>query len=89
MVGILFTAPNPSRTRLALFVCGLDREGFLRAAWSVPFRTGLTVPDYMVLGTGYGGPANGWTLSKGPDSILAAGYWGNEWEYDGHCGYLT
>ncbi|KAJ3326374.1 hypothetical protein HDU76_012977 [Blyttiomyces sp. JEL0837] len=59
--GILFLAPSPTRTLLGLVVAGTDEAGFLRALWSVPFRTGLTVPDFMVVGDEFGDPAAGWT----------------------------
>jgi hypothetical protein len=92
-------APSPARTRTALFVSGIDAIGFLRAVWSIPFRTGLTVPDYMIVGEEYGDSKSGWTAgngapfsgggTKGAGGILAAGYWSNLWEYDSECGYLT
>lgn len=89
-LGIIFLGPNPTRTRLGLFIAGTDMEGFLRAAWTIPFRTGLMVPDYLIVGEEYGDPATGWTnfppkvdqferkrWTKGSGGILAAGYWSN------------
>eukprot|EP00842_Homolaphlyctis_polyrhiza_P000096 jgi/Hompol1/1087/HPOL_002640-RA len=96
--GILFLAPSPTRTRMGLFVAGVDANGLQRAAWSIPFRTGLEVPDYLVVGDEYGDPATGWTAgdgspfggggTKGAGGVFAAGYWNNTWDYDNRCGYL-
>jgi hypothetical protein len=93
----LFLAPSPTRTYLNLFVAGIDELGFMRAVWTVPFRTGLLVPDYMVIGDEYGDPSTGWTAgdghpyggagTKGMGGVLAAGYWGNDWNFDPRCGY--
>ncbi|KAI8812023.1 hypothetical protein BJ742DRAFT_794536 [Cladochytrium replicatum] len=97
-VGILFVAPSPTKTRMGVFLAGTDPIGFLRAAWSMPFRTGLMVPDYMVVGDEYGDPSTGWTAgdgaplggagTKGAGGVLAAGYWNNTWDFDSRCGYL-
>ncbi|KAJ3417002.1 hypothetical protein HDV05_007484 [Chytridiales sp. JEL 0842] len=96
--GILFLAPSPTRTLLGLYIAGIDDDGFQRALWSLPFRTGLLVPDYLVVGNEYGDPATGWTAgdghpsggagTKGLGGVLAAGFWGNDWNYDPNCGYL-
>ncbi|KAJ3196267.1 hypothetical protein HK101_009532 [Irineochytrium annulatum] len=85
--GIIFLAPSPTRTLMGLFLAGTDELGFLRAVWTVPFRTGLMVPDYMVVGDEYGDPATGWTAgdgspyggagTKGGGGVFAAGYWNN------------
>ncbi|KAJ3388598.1 hypothetical protein HDU92_001416 [Lobulomyces angularis] len=94
-VGIIFNAPNPTRTRLAIFLDGTDENGLAKAVWNVPFRAGMMVPDYLVFGEEYGDPSTGWTApgkkkiaTKGSGGILAAGYWSNHWEYDDRCGYL-
>jgi hypothetical protein len=77
---------------MGLYIGGTDEDGFIKAVWSVPFRTGMLVPDYMVLGREYGDPSTGWTArgnqTKGIGAILAAGYWSNTWEYDERSGYL-
>ncbi|KAI9202381.1 uncharacterized protein BJ171DRAFT_514823 [Polychytrium aggregatum] len=96
--GILFLAPSPTRARMGVFIAGTDEIGFHRALWSLPFRTGLTVPDYLVVGDEYGDPSTGWTAgsgnayggagTKGTGGVFAAGYWNNMWEYDPRCGYL-
>ncbi|KAJ3218634.1 hypothetical protein HDU67_004687 [Dinochytrium kinnereticum] len=86
--GIIFLAPSPTRTLMGLYVAGTDELGLRRAVWTVPFRTGLMVPDYMVIGDEYGDPATGWTAgdgspfggagTKGGGGIFAAGYWNNK-----------
>ncbi|KAJ3100428.1 hypothetical protein HDU97_002215 [Phlyctochytrium planicorne] len=95
--GIIFLAPSPTRTLMGLFLAGTDELGFRRAVWTMPFRTGLMVPDYMVIGDEYGDPATGWTAgdgspfggagTKGGGGIFAAGYWNNKWNFDTRCGY--
>ena len=65
--------------------------GLLRAAWSVAFRSGVELPDYMVVGSQFGDPATGWTATGntfGIGGILAAGYWNNTWEFSDKSGYL-
>ncbi|KAI8833518.1 hypothetical protein BJ741DRAFT_551218 [Chytriomyces cf. hyalinus JEL632] len=96
--GMLFLAPSPTRTLMGMYITGIDELGFKRAVWTIPFRTGLMVPDYVVVGDEYGDPATGWTAgdgnpfggagTKGSGGVFAAGYWGNLWEYDSRCGYL-
>ncbi|KAI8619925.1 hypothetical protein BC830DRAFT_1101631 [Chytriomyces sp. MP71] len=96
--GMLFLAPSPTRTLMGMYITGVDELGFKRAVWSIPFRTGLMVPDYLVVGDEYGDPATGWTAgdgnpfggagTKGSGGVFAAGYWSNVWEYDPRCGYL-
>ena len=53
-IGALFLAPSPARTRLCLFVTGIGTRGLERAMLSLPFRSGVNVPDYLVVGTGFG-----------------------------------
>lgn len=87
--GVLFLAPSSSRTRLCLIVSGVDELGLLRAIWSIPFRTGLEMADYIVVGDPYGDPATGWTGSESREGgILATGFWNNTWEFDISSGYL-
>ncbi|KAI9333717.1 hypothetical protein BDR26DRAFT_868064 [Obelidium mucronatum] len=96
--GMLFLAPSPTRTLMGMYITGIDELGFKRAVWTIPFRTGLMVPDYLVVGDEYGDPATGWTAgdgnpyggagTKGTGGIFAAGYWSNFWEFDSRCGYL-
>ncbi|KAG0373548.1 hypothetical protein BGX24_011557 [Mortierella sp. AD032] len=70
--GLIMIRPwGPSN--LAMVIAGLDPEGLETAARLFPKRTGLLVPDWVVTG-----PEMAW---KGAGGILAAGYWGNHWEY--------
>ncbi|KAF8976537.1 hypothetical protein BGZ46_008181 [Entomortierella lignicola] len=70
--GLLMIRPwGPSN--LAMVIAGLDTDGLETAARLFPKRTGLLVPDWVVTG-----PEMAW---KGAGGILAAGYWGNQWEY--------
>lgn len=87
--GTIFLGPSAARTRLCLIVAGIDEIGLLRATWSIPFRTGIQVPDYLIVGDPYGDPATGWTgTHQREGGILAAGFWSNLWEYDAVSGYL-
>ncbi|KAI9000181.1 hypothetical protein BC832DRAFT_562686 [Gaertneriomyces semiglobifer] len=96
--GILFLAPSAIRTRITAFIAGVDPDGFARALWTLPFRTGVEVPDYLVVGDEYGDPQTGWAAgdgapyggagTKGVGGVLAAGYWNNTWNWDPRCGYL-
>ncbi|KAF9182279.1 hypothetical protein BGZ51_004832 [Haplosporangium sp. Z 767] len=71
--GLLMLRPwGPSN--LAMIIAGLDQQGMETAAWLFPKRTGLLIPDWA-------GPEMAW---KGAGGILAAGYWGNQWEYQSH-----
>lgn len=56
---------------MGLFIGGTDIQGFLRAAWSIPFRTGLMVPDYMIVGPEFGDPSSGWTAGDGSPHLGA------------------
>ncbi|KAF9912082.1 hypothetical protein EC991_001028 [Linnemannia zychae] len=60
-------------SNLAMIIAGLDPQGLETAARLFPKRTGMLVPDWVVAG-----PEMAW---KGAGGILAAGYWGNHWEY--------
>ena len=81
--GVLFLAPSPTRTRSAVYVTGVDLDGLSRAAWSLPFRTGVMIPDYFIVGKEFGDPTTGWTAgdgaplggagTKGVGGVLAAG----------------
>jgi hypothetical protein len=90
--GALFLAPSPARTRLCLFVTGIDDEGLRRALWTIPFQTGIQVPDYTIVGSSFGDSSAGWTAgkekNKGLGGILATGYWSNDWDFDESSGYL-
>ena len=91
--GALFLAPSVARTRICLFVTGVDSEGLKRATWAIPYVVGMQVADYVVLGDSYGDPVWGWTAtsgkrSEGAGGILATGFWSNEWDFDPLSGYL-
>ena len=50
-LGVVFTHPHPTRPDgLALFLAGTDDEGLERALRLFPFRTGVPVPDWVVIG---------------------------------------
>ena len=88
--GSLFLAPSSARTRLGLFITGVDNEGLQRAVGSIPFRTGSLIPDYTIFGPEYGDPSTGWmTGGKGVGGVLASGYWDYQWEYLGDSGNLS
>ncbi|KAG0022996.1 hypothetical protein BGZ81_008289 [Podila clonocystis] len=70
--GLLMIRPWGSRN-LAMIIAGVDEQGLETAARLFPKRTGLLVPDWVVTG-----PEMPW---KGAGGILAAGFWGNHWEY--------
>ena len=49
--GILFTAPHPSNPKgLVLYLAGTDDDGLERALRLFPFRTGVPVPDFVIVG---------------------------------------
>ncbi|KAH7044264.1 hypothetical protein BKA57DRAFT_469111 [Linnemannia elongata] len=70
--GLLMIRPWGS-SNLAMVIAGLDPQGLETAARLFPKRTGMLVPDWIITG-----PEMAW---KGAGGILAAGYWGNHWEY--------
>ncbi|KAF9309997.1 hypothetical protein BG003_009056 [Podila horticola] len=70
--GLLMIRPWGSHN-LALIIAGVDEQGLETAARLFPRRTGLLVPDWVITG-----PEMPW---KGAGGILAAGFWGNNWEY--------
>ncbi len=95
---MIFLAPSSTRTRTGLFISGVDLIGLHRAAWLIPFRTGVLVPDYMVVGEDFGDSHTGWNTghggdywgagTKGTGGIYAAGFWNNTWDFDARCGYV-
>lgn len=79
--GIAFTALNPFSTqsshaqpRIAVVLAGTDASGFQRAAAQLPRRSGITAPDWVVVG----GSLYSWA---GVGGWLASGYWDNDWEF--------
>ena len=94
--GSIFLAPSSARTRLGLFITGIDADGLLRALWTIPFRTGIQVPDYTIMSEEYGDPCTGWMSKSGIDGepktkgiggILALGYWNFEWNFLESAGF--
>jgi len=73
---VIFLGPS-SNGNLLLVIAGID-EGL--ALNYVPNQSGITVPDYLVIG-----PEAKWQADGG---ILAAGYWGNNWEYLPEMAYI-
>lgn len=71
-IGLLQIRPWGA-SHLLMRIVGLDVQGLETAARLFPKRTGLLVPDWIITG-----PEMAW---KGAGGILAAGYWGNHWEY--------
>jgi len=56
---------SSTRNATWLHLWGIDKVGLERATLLFPFRTGLSVPEWIVLGSNYGG-------------VLSAGFWGHE-----------
>ncbi|KAL0481314.1 hypothetical protein AKO1_012754 [Acrasis kona] len=65
---------------LAVVVDGLDDQGFRLAFGLLPLGSGLTVPDFAVVT-----PDFKW---KSYGGLAAAGYWGNDWEFDERSSYV-
>lgn len=90
--GAIFLTPSQARTRLCVFITGVDSEGLSKAAWTLPFRSGLQAADYTIVGKNYGDPLSGWTSNTqrttGAGGILASGYWSNSWDFDQFASYL-
>ncbi|KAI9056689.1 hypothetical protein FKP32DRAFT_1682226 [Trametes sanguinea] len=71
----LFLHPHPSHAEsLALFIYGADLAGLERALRAFPIRTGVTVPDWIVL--------SGRADSVGTGGVEGAGVWGNDWGWN-------
>ncbi|EAL65482.1 hypothetical protein DDB_G0283989 [Dictyostelium discoideum AX4] len=68
--GILFLAPNPCGQGLILVVAGYDDQGFNNALHSIPQRSGVLVPDFMVVGN---------DIWKGAGGIISTGFWDPNW----------
>jgi len=71
----LFLHPHPTtETGLALFIYAVDDGGLEQALRLFPFRTGITLPDFLVVGS----PA----YSLGAGAVEAAGVWGDDWGWN-------
>ncbi|KIY43698.1 hypothetical protein FISHEDRAFT_62739 [Fistulina hepatica ATCC 64428] len=65
-LGALFLHPHPTNANgLLAFVVGLDAEGLERAARLFPIRTGVTVPDWIVIGRKADAMGSGGVLGAG------------------------
>jgi len=72
--GIMFLHKHPTYRRAAvLFLLG-DNAAVERVARLFPIRTGVTVPDWLVVGTDVD--------EVGTGGITGSGIWGREWKWD-------
>ncbi|EFA77664.1 hypothetical protein PPL_12272 [Heterostelium album PN500] len=78
-MGVATLAPNQCGTGLILVVSGNSVEGFLKAVKAIPQRSGVVVPDYMVVGNEWG--------FKGAGGIVATGFWSNNWQFNTDSAY--
>jgi len=77
--GTIFLAPSQSLPSFVAVVAGTDACGLGVAVRAIPQRSGVVVPDYMVLDSTF--------IGKGAGGVLAAGYWDNDWEFSYASGY--
>ncbi|KAF9557681.1 hypothetical protein CPC08DRAFT_774315 [Agrocybe pediades] len=72
-VSLLFTYPHPAEQKaIALFIIYNSRDALERALRLFPYRTGIAVPDWVVVGE---------RMDRfGVGGIEAAGVWGNNWK---------
>ncbi|KAI0670663.1 hypothetical protein C8Q78DRAFT_1070204 [Trametes maxima] len=71
----LFLHPHPSSTTSSLlFIHGNDVAGLERGLRSFPIRTGITVPDWIVVGSQ--------ADKYGSGGVEGAGVWGNDWSWN-------
>jgi len=79
-LGTIFLSPSHSLPSFVAVVAGTDACG-LGVAWrGIPQRSGVVAPDYMVLDRSFIGKAAG--------GVLAAGFWGNDWQFSNANGYV-
>jgi len=79
--GILFTHPHPVQLKsMALFLSGTDEEGLERALRLFPFRTGVAVPDWVIVGKE--------ADVVGAAGVIGAGVWNNEWKWNEPMSWL-
>ncbi|TFY66824.1 hypothetical protein EVG20_g4262 [Dentipellis fragilis] len=73
--GTLFLQPHPSNpSGVMLFMIGNDAEGLERAARLFPIRTGISAPDWLVVG--------GMADIFGAAGVQGAGVWGEGWSWN-------
>jgi len=78
--GILFLHQHPEYRRAnVLFMLG-DDSGIERAARLFPIRTGITAPDWLVIGAS--------TDLVGAAGLIGAGVWARKWEWDDRGSWL-
>jgi len=74
-LGIVFLHPHPtSGTANMLFISGTDAYGLERAARLFPVRTGIAVPDWLIV--------DGWADDVGFAGVIGAGVWGRVWVWN-------
>ncbi|KYR01215.1 hypothetical protein DLAC_02333 [Tieghemostelium lacteum] len=80
-IGTAFIAPNECGQGLLLVVAGTDEMGFMNALHTLPQISGITLPDFVVVGNEYG-----W---KGVGGILSTGFWNYDWTVQPQCTYFS
>ncbi|KAI0747842.1 hypothetical protein C8Q80DRAFT_1219255 [Daedaleopsis nitida] len=71
----LFLHPHPIHANsLALFLHGSDDSGLESALRLFPIRTGVTVPDWIVIGPD--------ADERGSGGVQGAGVWGDDWSWN-------
>jgi len=74
-LGIVFLHPHPTfETANMLFILGNDYSGLERAARFFPVRTGIPLPDWLII--------SGWADNVGSAGVIGAGVWGREWKWN-------
>eukprot|EP01133_Synstelium_polycarpum_P008939 gene8939-10482_t len=79
-MGTAFLAPNECGAGLLLVVAGNSVTGLLKAVKTIPQRSGVVAPDFVVVGSEWG-----W---KGAGGIVATGFWDNNWLLQTDSSYL-
>eukprot|EP01132_Coremiostelium_polycephalum_P004749 gene4749-5926_t len=78
--GVAFLSPNECGQGLLLVISGIDPLGFNKVLHALPQRSGVVVPDYIVVGNDWG-----W---KGPAGILSCGFWDPNWLFNTDSSYI-
>ncbi|CAG8568986.1 1077_t:CDS:10 [Cetraspora pellucida] len=60
---------------------GTDHKGLDQVTKLFPKRTGVPIPDWIIVG-----PESAW---KGAGGLLGAGFWDNKWKFNDAIGYLV
>ncbi|KAF3941239.1 hypothetical protein ABW19_dt0207500 [Dactylella cylindrospora] len=71
-LGLIFLFPLPKNNAVGVLVWGSDADGLRKAARLFPIRTGVSQPDFILLG-----PESGW---KGAAGALALGTFDSDWQ---------